>query len=96
MSVVVMVEVEVAVSVIGVGVTMGIGGEMAEVLIWAVKLTGNDAVIDGSFEVTFSFIDLVNDKASLYVIAYNVVTLKPKQKLCSLLILIESKYFKKF
>ena len=96
--VVVMVEVEVVVSGIGVGVTMGIGVEMAEALIWAVKLTGNDAVINDSFEVNFSFIDLVNDNASLYFIAYNVVTLKPKLKVCSLFILIESqsKYINKF
>ena len=96
--VVVMVEVEVVVSGIGVGVNIGIGVEMAEALIWAVKLTGNDAVINDSFEVNFSFVDIVNDKASLYVIAYNVVTLKPKLKLCSLFIFFksESKYFNKF
>ena len=86
MSVVVMVEVVVVVSGIGVGWTMGIGDEMSEVLIRAVKLTGNDFFINASFVVTFSFIDSFNDNASLYVIACNVVTLKPKLKLCSLLI----------
>jgi hypothetical protein len=97
MSVVVVVEVEVVVSRIGVGWTMGKGVEMS-VFIWAVKLAGNDAVINVSFEVTFSFIDLVNDKASLYVIACKVVTFKPKLKLCWLFILFksESKYLNSF
>ncbi len=71
---------------------------MSEVLIWAVKLTGNDSVIDGSFKVNISSSDFLNDKASLYVIAYNVVTFEPKLKLFSLFILFksESKYFSKF
>jgi hypothetical protein len=91
MLVVVMVEVVVVVvSGIDFGWTMGIGVEISEKFIWAVKLTGNDAVINGSFEVNFSFVDFVNDKASLYVIASNVDKLKPKLKLCSLFILFKS------